>query len=784
MKKTFKILLILFFAGCLVAVIGGFALYQWAAKDLPGFKKITDYKPPLVTTVLTKNGDVLGYFYKEKRFLIRLDDMSPWLPKAFLAAEDNSFYEHEGVDLKGIFRAFVVNVMAGEVRQGGSTITQQVIKRLLLTSEKKYRRKLKEAILAYRLERYLTKEEILTIYLNHNFLGAHSYGVEAAAREYFGKHAKDLTLAESALLAGLLQAPSRYNPYHRPEAAKNRQLYVLSQLKILGWITPEEHDEAVSQELVYKSMDDPSWKDGAYYLEEVRRWLIDRYGEEEVYNGGLTVQSMCDMTHQKAAEKALKNGLIASAQRRGWTGPLNHLEPEGYEAFLAQGRETADEPLPGEWIQTLVTEVSQKGAKVSFGTRSGYIPVKTMGWCRKPDPDVPHDYVKDVSDARKVVKVGDVVWASVVAAPAKEKGKGSWSLKIEREPEVEGAIVSLDPANGDVLALVGGYDFNRSQFNRATQAKRQPGSAFKPIVYSAVMDNGFTPASIVMDAPIVFANDDEGKLWRPENYEGIFYGPTLLRTALVKSRNLVTIRLAQKIGIRTIIERAKALGLDTVFPEDLSVALGSASVSLINLCQAYTAFARDGSYVVPRLVASVKSAWGEQVYEGEVESVEAVSPQTAYIMSSLMKQVVQSGTGFRAKVLGRPVAGKTGTTNDARDAWFMGFSPYLLTGVYVGFDRLQPMGRLETGSRAASPVWVDYRKEVEELYPYTDFTQPEGIAVTRVDGKTGRLAGPGSSESFFLPFKEGTEPMLADKTPGVDDGSGVTSSDDLFKQMF
>lgn len=784
MKKTFKILLILFFAGCLCTVIGGFALYQWAAKDLPGFKKITDYKPPLVTTVLTKNGDVLGYFYKEKRFLVRLEEMSPWLPKAFLAAEDSSFYEHEGVDLKGIFRAFVVNVMAGEVRQGGSTITQQVIKRLLLSSEKKYRRKIKEAILAYRLERYLTKEEILTIYLNHNFLGAHSYGVEAAAREYFGKHAKELTLAESALLAGLLQAPSRYNPYRRPEAARNRQVYVLDQLKTLGWITPDEYETAINQELVYQKMEDPSWKDGAYYLEEVRRWLIAEYGEEEVYTGGLTVQSMCDMTHQKAAEIALHNGLLASAHRRGWTGPLNHLEPDGYEAFLAEEKRPVQELLPGEWVKVLVTEVGSKGAKVSFGGHEGYISVKTMGWCRKPNPDVPHDYVKDVSDARKVVTVGDVVWAIIVSPPDKEKDKKLWNLKIEREPEIQGAIVSLDPTNGDVLALCGGYDFNQSQFNRATQAKRQPGSAFKPIVYSAAMDNGYTPASIIMDAPIVFANDDEGKLWRPENYEGIFYGPTLLRTALVKSRNLVTIRLAQKIGIRTIINRAKDLGLDTEFPEDLSVSLGSASVSLMNLCQAYSTFARDGSYIVPRLVDSVKSAWGEQVYQSSVESVEAISPQTAFIMSSLMKQVVQNGTGFRAKALGRPVAGKTGTTNDARDAWFMGFTPYLLTGVYVGFDRLKPMGRLETGSRAASPIWVEYRKAVEDMYPYTDFTQPDGIVVTRVDGKNGKLAGPFSAESYFLPFKEGSEPALMAKSPGMEEGNGITSSDDLFKQVF
>ncbi|XXJ20293.1 penicillin-binding protein 1A [Desulfovibrio caledoniensis] len=782
MKKFLKIFGIIVLI-CFLAGIGGAAwLYHWASSDLPGFKNITDYKPPLVTTVYAQDDKVLGYFYKEKRFLVTLDQMSPWIPKAFLAAEDASFYEHDGVDLTAIVRAFKANLMAGRTKQGGSTITQQIIKRLLLTSERSYKRKLKEAILAFRLENYLTKEEILTIYLNQIFLGAHSYGVEAAARTYFAKHAKDLTVAEAAMIAGLPQAPSRYNPYHNYQQARQRQEYVLGQMRNLGWITEEQYQEALVEPIELKSMDDPSWQVGAYYLEEVRRWLIDQFGEDEVYNGGLTVTTPCDLKHQAAAETALRRGLIDSAKRRGWTGPAGHFTAADEPRILEEGPQTTDNIMAkDQLIKAFVTKVAQDKALVHFGKFKGEIPIKAMWWVREPDIRKSHEDVPDPTDARKILKKGDVVWVTVAKAPKNEDG--TWILDLEREPVVQGAVVSIKPNNGEVLALVGGYSFATSQFNRATQAKRQPGSAFKPIVYSAAIDNGFTAASIVLDAPIVYANDAEGKLWRPENFEGTFDGPTLLRTALVKSKNLCTIRIAQKIGIRTIIDRAKAMGLDTDFPVDLSVSLGSAVVSPMNLCEAYTTFPRGGSYIKPRTVLSVKSAWGDELYTSKPEAVDAISPQTAYIMATLMKQVVQNGTGWRAKVLGRPVAGKTGTSNMEQDAWFMGYAPYLLTGVYVGFDELTPMGKWETGSRAASPIWVDYRKQVENDYPYEDFTQPPGIVMVKVDGNTGKLASPSSTQEFFLPFKVGSEPTETARSYGGD-GDAPASADDLFKQTF
>ncbi|MEE8542160.1 MAG: transglycosylase domain-containing protein, partial [Desulfobacterales bacterium] len=463
-----------------------------------------DYRPALVTTVYARDGSILGYFFRKKRFYRALSSMPPYLAKAFLAAEDKAFYEHDGIDPSAIFRAFSRNVGGGDIVQGGSTITQQLVKRVMLTGEKSYSRKIKEAILAYRLERHMTKDQILTLYLNEIFFGARAYGVEAAARIYFGKTVKKLTLAECALLAGLPKAPSTSNPFRSPQKAKVRQRYVLGRMLALGWITSKDHDQALKEKLEYKSMQDPSWKLGAYYLEEVRRWLIQnlseekmkargfvlpRYGEDAVYESGLHVYTALSPDHQRAAEKALKQGLEESARRRGWPGPIKRIKAAEQEAFLQAQAKTftpGQRFKPGEWTQVLVTGVTARGAEVRMGSLSGFISVRTMGWCRKPNPEVAPESVTRVKDARQVLHKGDVVWAKVIAATAKRL-----SLALARRPEVQGALISMDPRNGEVLALVGGYDFSSSQFNRATQAKRQPGSLFKPIVYSAAIDNGY-----------------------------------------------------------------------------------------------------------------------------------------------------------------------------------------------------------------------------------------------------------------------------------------------------
>ncbi len=818
MKKFAVVSSVFVLMACMLGAGGVIMLYMWAAKDLPGFTRIADYKPALVTTVYARNGEVLGYLYREKRFLVRLEDMPPFLPKAFLAAEDKTFYQHEGIDLTAIGRAFIRNLQAGEHVQGGSTITQQIIKRLLLSAEKSYQRKLKEAILAYRLERYLTKDEILTIYLNEIYLGARAYGVEASARVYFGKHVQDLTLAECAVLAGLPQAPSRYNPFRFPERARTRQLYVLGRMREENWITQEQYQAAVDQPLNYQSMEDYSWRKGAYYLEEVRRWLVDylspenserlgldldRFGEEAAYTAGLHVYTALDLTHQKAAEDALRKGLEDSSKRRGWNGPVQQLRPEEFAAFLEQNDYQPQDLGPEAWVLALVTKVDKSGAQVRVGRFNGFIPVQTMAWARTPNIEVAPENAPKVSDATRLLAPGDVVWASL---PKKEDAEGKEDrfqhLALEQRPLVEGALVSLEPPTGEVRALVGGYSFEKSQFNRATQARRQPGSSFKPFVYSAALDNGFTAASMVLDAPVVVTIGN--KVWKPQNFTNKFNGPTLFRTALAKSLNLVTIRIAQRIGIRTVIERAKTMGLEPEFPAYLPISLGAVAVTPLNLCEAYTGFAGGGQVVKPRMVLAVKGPWGENIFNSQPEARQAISPQNAYIMSSLLQGAIQSGTGTRAKALGRPVAGKTGTTNQERDAWFMGYTPYLLTGVYVGFDQLTPMGKLETGSRAALPIWLDYRTVVEPMYPEQDFPVPPGIVNVRVDPHTGNPAGAGCASCINLPFMLGTQPRgwgspvwgvdSFPTQPGTVDvydpnhlpppGGDSPGSEDLFRQVF
>jgi penicillin-binding protein 1A len=759
MMKFIKI----FLFGIFIVIVLGLGVltwgYFWIAKDLPKIRKITDYTPCLTTTVFSRNGTVLGYFYKQNRFLFSLKDVPSYVPRAFLAAEDSEFYHHKGIDFWGIVRAAIKNIEAGTIVQGGSTITQQVVKSILLSPERSYKRKLKEAILAYRLEKYLTKDEILSIYLTQIYLGAGAYGVEAAARIYFGKHAKELTLAEAAVLAGLPKAPSYYNPYKHPQRAKLRQKYVLNRMLKLRWISEKEYEKAISYPLIYKKMEDPSWKIGPYFLEEVRRSLIQRYGEEKTYCGGLKVYTSLDIKHQRAAEQALRAGLIASTKRRGFRGPIFHISKDEYKNFLEATMDSVSELVSGKWIKVLVVEVRKDGAEVRFGKNSGWIPVESMRWCRKIDPKKAPEEVPPVKDATKVLKKGDIVFASF----KKYGPRGSYILKLQQEPLVEGALVSMDPRTGEVLALVGGYDFHRSQFDRAVQAKRQTGSAFKPIVYSAALDNGFTAASVILDAPIVYWDKYTNSIWRPENYERTVYGPTLFRTALVYSRNLVTIRIGMKIGIDKVIERAKALGLEADFPENLSVCLGTASVSLINLCKAYTGFARLGTTIDPIMILKIEDAFSREIDSFKPEVKKAITPQNAYIMTYLMQQVVKYGTGWRAKALKRPVAGKTGTTDEQKDAWFMGFTPYLLTGVYVGFDVPSPMGKYETGSRAACPIFVMYRKKVEEDYPVEDFKRPPGIVMARIDAKNGLLAGPNTKESYILPFIVGTEPKEISK---------------------
>ena len=778
----------LFLLGALGAAGGGYMLYQWVADDLPSFSKIADYRPPLVTTVLARDGSVIGQLYRERRFLVTLDQLPKFVPQAFLAVEDDQFYNHPGVDIKAIIRAAIANFQHGGTRQGGSTITQQVVKRLMLTPEKSYERKLKEAILAYRLEKQLSKDDILNLYINQIFLGNNAYGVEAAARVYFAKNAKDLTIAEAALIAGLGQSPSAYNPYRNPSAAENRQHHVLRRMRDLGWISDAEYDEAINQKLEYKAMQSSN-PDGGWYLEEVRRLLVEMfseenckkngydfglYGEDAVYELGLTVHTAMDPVQQKAANEGLRHGLEDATKRHGWLGPVKHLEPSEYKEFLQKKDFKLSDLDSDGWALALVTGVTKSGADVLLSeTQRGYVNVRTMNWARKPNKRVAGSVTAVVMrDATKVVKPGDVIWVSrdkSSAAPAKQtpKKKGKdvveapkgvqdtavrphepvIALRLQQYPDVQGAMVSIEPQNGDVVAMVGGYSFGSSgsQFNRVTQAQRQPGSSFKPIVYSAALDNGFTPASMLLDAPIILIDKWTKKAWRPGNDDGKFDGPMPLYRALARSRNLCTVRVAQQMGVEHIIARAKALRLTPDFPATLSISLGAVAVSPLNLAQAYTAFANGGKVSSPRFITSIQGPWGNTIYESEPESVQAITPQNAYVMSKLLEGVVNFGTGGKARVLGRPIGGKTGTTNDENDAWFIGVTPYLVTATYIGYDQLQPMGRGETGSGAALPAYLYYAKEALKAYPPDDFPKPDGIVFADAGGMS-------------MPFIEGTEP--------------------------
>ncbi|MDR3073653.1 MAG: PBP1A family penicillin-binding protein [Deltaproteobacteria bacterium] len=791
------------------------AMVYWVSRDLPPYTRIADYRLPVVTTVYARDNSILGYFYNEKRFLLSLEDMPEHLRRAFVAAEDGSFYEHLGIDPLAIASAFYTNLISGSVRRGGSTITQQIVKRLLLTSEKSYIRKLREAMLAIQVERYLSKNEILTIYLNEIYLGNGAHGVEAAARTYFAKHAKELTLGEAAVLATLPQGPSVNNPYANPSATKTRQKYVLDRMLHHGWVTQAAYDEAYAQPLVYASMPDPSWKLGAWYLEEVRRGLlnlfsernaldkglnIELYGNDAVYMAGLHVYTAMDPVHQAAAEKALRASLLETSKRQGWRGPLETVPANQWANYLEAHPFTPGQLENAGWVRALVTEVSPSGAAVRLGGYKGRIAVSTMAWARTPNIKVAPDGVV-MRDATKILNAGDVVLVSAVGARGDAnpvgapfvapdaRGKGGTpayaaekatpetviELCLEQVPEAEGAFVSMETASGDVVALVGGYEYSpKNQYNRATQAHRQPGSSFKPIVYSAALDHGFTAGSVLLDSPYVTSPDVTSKTWRPGNYDGTFLGPLLLRTALAKSRNLCTVQIAQRIGMEPVVAHASRMGIEGDIPPELAVSLGAHEVTPLNMVSVYSAFANKGERVMPRLITSVKDTWGQDILNMDPVKVRTISEQNAFVMATLLKEVVNAGTAFKARALGRPMGGKTGTSNEERDTWFIGFTPQLVTGVYTGYDQVQSLGRLETGGRTALPAFIYYHRAIDSLYPPDDFEQPEGIVFASIDAKTGKLAARNSEQSFYLPFIRGTEPSIrADQSSATESGESV-----------
>ncbi len=750
--------------------------YFYFTKDLPKISTLKDYHPPIITTVYTDDGRKIAEFFKERRVVVPLSKIPNGLIHAFVAAEDARFFKHEGIDLVSIARAFLKNIEAGSIIQGGSTITQQVAKSFFLTPEKSYARKVREAILAYRIDKAFTKDEILFLYLNQIYLGHGAYGVEAAAENYFGKSSVDLNLAECAMLAGLPQAPTRYSPFLHPEKAKQRQIYVLNRMIDEEYITNVEATEAINTPLDIKPRRNWYIEEAPYYTEHVRKYVEEKYGRDVLYKEGLTIQTAVNIEMQKAGQIALNHGLQALDKRQGYRGLLKHLEAEQFEAFSQDIQETLEnQPLePERTIQGIVIAVSDSDqqATVRIGSEQGNLYLDDMGWARKPDPEVaPHQAsVKNVSD---VLEVGDVI---LVKIKDQQQDTGEWNLALEQTPIVEGALICMEAETGYVKAMIGGRDFKVSQFNRAIQARRQPGSAFKPIIYAAALDKGYTPATIIIDSPIVFEDTEQDFIWKPKNYEEKFHGPTLLRTALAQSRNVVTIKIFKDIGIDYVIQYAQRLGIESRLTRDLSLALGSSGLSLLELVRAYAIFNNQGYRVRPCFITKIFDRDGNVLEENQPEGDKIIEKSTAYIMTSLLQGVVQHGTGWRVKALHRPVAGKTGTTNDLHDAWFLGYTPRYVTGVWVGFDEGRPLGVDETGSRAASPIWVEFMQAILKDKPVQGFQVPDGVVFAKIDAETGLLAIPESKQTVFECFKEGTVPNEYTKKPG-----SITEPDQFFK---
>jgi penicillin-binding protein 1A len=775
------LVLVLGLAGAGALVAG----YYYISADLPQINTLMDYRPPIITKVFSDDGRVIAEFFKERRIVVPLAQVPPLLVQAFIAAEDARFFQHPGFDTIGILRAFIKNLEAGAIKQGGSTITQQVTRSFLLTPERSYIRKIKELILSYRIEKAFSKEEILFLYLNQIYLGHGAYGVEAAAQNYFGKSVGELTLAECAMLAGLPQAPSRYSPFRRPEQARQRQLYVLTRMVEDGAISTAEAAEARDVVLDVKARRNIYIEEVPFYAEHVRRTIEARYGTEALYTQGLRIFTAVDIELQKAAEQEVLKGLIELDRRQGYRGPLKTLRPDEVEGFSREVQAELDQRPPADGLVTrgVVVRVNDtaRTATVRVGDRQGVIALADMEWARKPDPDVHHSKAK-IRRPGEALKAGDVILVEI-----KEAGPGPdepWRLALAQDPAVQGALICMETETGLVKALVGGRDFLETQFNRALQSRRQPGSAFKPIIYAAALDRtfqdprkAFTPATMIIDSAVVFEDKERDHTWKPKNYRETFYGPTLMREALAQSRNVVTVKLLQDIGVHYTIDYARRLGITSELAPNLALALGASGVSLLELTRAYSVFANQGYLVEPVFVTKVVDRNGQVLEEAHPEPAQAIGQDTAYLMTSMLESVIQNGTGQKAKALDRPAAGKTGTTNDTYDAWFIGYTRDYVAGAWVGFDEERPLGKNETGAAAALPVWLGFMQRAHADVPVRVFEAPEGIVFARIDAETGLLPVPESLKTIFECFKEGTVPADYSKRPGE-----VLEAEDFLKK--
>jgi penicillin-binding protein 1A len=847
-----RILLILLVLSVVAALAGGVAIYFTLLRDLPEMDSVAEYRPLVTSRVLDHKGRLIGEFYEERRMVVPFEDIPRHTVLAFVAGEDSAFFRHQGLDYLGILRAAWVNLLAGgEVKQGGSTITQQTVKGLLLTPERKIQRKIKEMILARRLERKLTKDEILWLYLNQIYFGQGAWGIGEAARSYFGKEVSALTVSESALLAGLPQRPSEYSPTTNPEAAENRRRYVLQRMRVEEFIDEDTFREALTHPPELREPKDRlDAQVAAYFVEEVRRLLYDELGSELVLRGGLTIQTTLDLDLQRAAQEAVRRGLEELDRRQGWRGAEKVVSPDGIgaaiqevaqangfadvaqapepaEASDAEGDEAApqaepavarrpsgpravptDEPLSGVVV---AVDPEQDTARVAFAPEiAATVRLSDVRWASRPDPS---RLPRTVRQIESVFHVGQVAKFRVLPDAGDRGGVAqpgrALVASLHQLPEVEGALLSFDLDTGAVRALVGGYDYQRSEFDRATQARRQAGSAFKPVIYAAALDKDYTPASILVDRPVVYEDPESGFVWRPQNYSRKFLGRLPVREALARSVNNATIHLFRDLKVDYVVGFARRLGIESPLARDLSLALGSSSVTLLEMTRAYAIFPAGGKQVLPLFVTAVLDREGEPILgprllgtvpdvtewhppdetpvDAELAKVvedleseggqdplarrkQVISPQLAYLATDLLRAAVfdNEATGRGARELGRTVAGKTGTTNFGGDAWFIGFSPDVVTGVWIGYDEKRVLGKGETGGRTALPVWRDYMRRALAGRPNRDFPVPDGIVFARVDRQTGMLASAGSEDAYLQAFAEGTAPTQTAKQASRD----------------
>ena len=753
MKIFFKKVFIVTFVSLLVFSIIAIAILWTFSSNIPDYKFLKNYKPPVSSKVYSGNGDLVADFSKEKRIFVPYNSIPKNVINAFLSAEDKNFFYHPGVDAKGILRAIINNIknlLTSKRLEGASTITQQVAKNFLLTNEVSFNRKIKEAILAFRIERALNKERILELYLNQIYLGSGAYGVAAASLEYFDKSIKDLDYAEAALLAALPKAPSKYNPYRDKELAKFRRDLVLKNLLENNFLNSKEYENLKNQNIKLKKKQKIFLEDAQYYIEEVRKKVIKDLTYEKVYKQGFNINTPINLELQKTANISLRNGLISYDKRKGWRGPLTNKK---YKKNWFDNLEKYDLEKSISWEIAIVKKVNQFSALVETKRGvEGSIEYKDITWTKK--------------EFDEILKSGDIVYVEKI-------DNNNFSLK--QIPKINGGIIVMDPFTGRVLALSGGFSFKNSEFNRVTQALRQPGSAFKPFVYALALENNYTPSSVVLDAPLVLDQGSDLKMWKPQNYGKKFYGPSTLRTGLEKSRNLMTVRIAQNLGIDKIVNFSKLLGIYENPEKLLSISLGSAETTLLKLASAYSAFINGGKLVEPVLIDRVQDSEGNTIINNKQRSCincdqisfmskqypeikdnykQVFSSQTAFQMTSLLEGVVKRGTGKKLRKLELNLAGKTGTTNENTDAWFIGFTSNLIIGVYVGMDDPKPLGKYETGSKTALPIFKEFVKKTVKKSNARPFKVAEGIIMMVVDPTTGKKAKFSSKNTIVEAYKE------------------------------